>query len=90
MQIVFGYMFIFNITDIQSIYTEMVNRVSDCNTFFQFFFFYSFHRQRSTYTFIVTIIGVFIVCNLIICLLFFVVYTEEIGNLVHGLTLTHA
>jgi hypothetical protein len=47
---------------------------------FSIIFFNCFHRHRNTYTFIV-IIGVFIVCNVIICLLFFVVYTEEIGNL---------
>ena len=88
MQIVFGYMFTFNITDIQSVYTE---RSTGCQivTPFSNFFWYSFQRHRNTYTFIV-IIGVFNVCNFIICLLFFVVYTEEIDNLVHGFTLTHA
>jgi ABC-type branched-subunit amino acid transport system permease subunit len=87
MQIVFGYMFIFNITDIQSVYTE---RSTGCQIITPFsIFFFSFHRQRNTYIFIVTI-AVFIVCNFIICLLFFVVYTEEIGNLVHGFTLTRA
>jgi hypothetical protein len=85
MQIVFGYMFTFNITDIQSVYTESQPGVK----LHLFPFFFSFHRQHNTYTFIVTI-GVFIVCNFIICLLFFVAYTEEIGNLVHGFILTHA
>jgi len=84
MQIVVGYMFIFNITGIQSVFTESSTQVSNCKTF-SHYFFYSFHRQPNTYTFIV-IIGV---CNVIICLPFFVVYTEKIGNLVHGFTLTH-
>jgi formate/nitrite transporter FocA (FNT family) len=88
MQIVFGYMFIFNITGIQSVYTER-STGGQIVTPFSIIFFNCFHRHRNTYTFIV-IIGVFIVCNVIICLLFFVVYTEEIGNLMHGLTLTHA
>jgi formate/nitrite transporter FocA (FNT family) len=82
MQIVSGYMFIFNITGIQSVFTERSTQVSNCKTFvkpFPIFFYYSFHRHRNTYTFIV-IIGVFIVCNVIICLHFFVVYTEEIDN----------
>ena len=87
MQIVSGYMFIFNIPDIQSVFTERSTRVSNCKTFSHIF--YSFHRHRNTYTFIV-IIGVFIVCNVIICLHFFVVCTKEIGNLVHSFTLTHA
>jgi formate/nitrite transporter FocA (FNT family) len=75
MQIVFGYMFIFNITGVICLF--LTSQVSNCKTFVKPFpiFFYSFHRHRNTYTFIV-IIGVFIVCNVIICLHFVVAYTE--------------